>query len=106
MSGRILPIPMASYRGQWGPMTHKTVNYFIQGSQYDLLAEALIRIKEAGLGPAVYLAMHDELVVSKSAAHDIEQIMRTPPERLVWMAKRVPILRTDRADLGERWAKC
>lgn len=106
LSGRILPIPMASYRGQWGPMTHKAVNYFVQGSAYDLLAETLIRIKEAGLGPAVYLAMHDELVVSESAAHDIEQIMRTPPERLVWMAKRVPILRTDRADLGERWAKC
>jgi DNA polymerase-1 len=106
LSGRILPIPMAAYRGQWGPMTHKAVNYFVQGSAYDLLAETLVRIKEAGLGSAVYLAMHDELVVSKSAAHDIEQIMQTPPERLVWMAKRVPILRTDRADLGERWAKC
>lgn len=106
LSGRILPIPMASYRGQWGPMTHKAVNYFVQGSAYDLLAETLVRIKEAGLGPAVYLAMHDELVVSTEAAHDIERIMQTPPERLVWMAKRVPVLRTDRADLGERWAKC
>jgi DNA polymerase-1 len=106
LSGRILPIPMASYRGQYGPMTHKAVNYFVQGSAYDLLAETLIRVDEAGLADAVYLAMHDELVVSTSAAHDIEQIMRTPPERLVWMAGRVPVLRTDRADLGERWAKC
>jgi DNA polymerase-1 len=106
MSGRILPIPMSNYRGKWGPQAHKTVNYFVQGSQYDLLAETLIRVEEAGLGDAVYLAMHDELVVSTSAAHDIEQIMRTPPERLIWMAGRVPVLRTDRADLGERWAKC
>lgn len=87
-------------------MTHKAVNYFVQGSAYDLLAETLIRVDEAGLSDAVYLAMHDELVVSTSAAHDVEQIMRTPPERLVWMAGRVPVLRTDRADLGERWAKC
>lgn len=106
MSGRILPIPSAEYRGQVGPMTHKAVNYFVQGSAYDLLAETLIRVDEAGLSDAVYLAMHDELVVSTSAAHDVEQIMRTPPERLVWMAGRVPVLRTDRADLGERWAKC
>jgi hypothetical protein len=87
-------------------MTHKTVNYFVQGSQYDLLAETLIRIKEAGLAKAIYIAMHDELVVSKSAAHDVQQIMRTPPERLIWMSGRVPVLRTDIADLGERWAKC
>lgn len=106
MSGRILPIPMASYRGEYGPMTHKAVNYFVQGSAYDVLAETLIRVEEAGLADAVYLAMHDELVVSTEAAHDIEQIMRTPPERLVWMAGRTPVLRTDRADLGERWAKC
>ena len=106
LSGRILPIPMASYRGVWGPMTHKAVNYFVQGSAYDLLAEALIRIKEAGLGPAVYLAMHDELVVSRDAAHDVQKIMATPPERLIWMAGRTPVLRTDMADLGERWAKC
>ncbi|MEV0151558.1 MULTISPECIES: DNA polymerase [unclassified Nonomuraea] len=106
MSGRILPIPMSQYRGQWGPQAHKAVNYVIQGSAYDLLAETLIRVDEAGLADAVYLAMHDELVVSKSAAHDIERIMQTPPERLVWMAGRTPVLRTDRADLGERWAKC
>lgn len=106
MSGRILPIPMASYRGQVGPMTHKAVNYFVQGSAYDLLAETLIRVEEAGLADAVYLAMHDELVVSQAAAHDVQRIMATPPERLCWMAGRRPILRTDMEVLGERWRKC
>lgn len=106
LSGRILPIPSASYRGQWGVMSHKGVNYFVQGSAYDLLAETLIRVKDAGLDKALYLAMHDELVVSKDAAHDIQRIMATPPERLIWMAGRVPVLRTDMAELGERWAKC
>lgn len=105
LSGRILTVPMG--RGfDGGPptvATHKAVNYFVQGSAYDLLADALVRIEHAGLGDAVYLAMHDELVVSTPAAREVEQIMRTPPERLVSLAKRVPVLRTDRADLGERW---
>ena len=83
---------------------HKSVNYNVQGSAYDVLAEALVSIDKAGLGDAVYLAMHDELVVSTEAAGDVEQIMRTPPERLVRFAKRVPVLRTDRADMGDRWA--
>jgi len=106
LSGRILPIPSASYRGKRGVMSHKGVNYFVQGSAYDLLAETLIRIKDAGLDKALYLAIHDEVVVSKEAAHDVQQIMATPPERLIWMAGRVPVLRTDMAELGERWAKC
>ncbi|MFI7042649.1 DNA polymerase [Microbispora rosea] len=106
MSGRILPIPMGSYRGERGPQTHKAVNYFVQGSAYDLLAETLIRVEEAGLADAVYLAMHDELVVSQAAAHDVQRIMATPPERLCWMAGRRPILRTDMEVLGERWRKC
>ncbi|HEU4754532.1 MAG TPA: DNA polymerase [Armatimonadota bacterium] len=106
MSGRILPIPMAAYRGKVGYMTHKAVNYFVQGSQYDLLAETLIRVIDAGLDSAVYLAMHDELVVSTDAAPDIQRIMATPPERLCWMAGRTPVFRTDLEVLGERWKKC
>ncbi|HYJ33774.1 MAG TPA: DNA polymerase [Candidatus Binatia bacterium] len=100
LSGRILPIPI----GQFGVAVHKAVNYFVQGSAYDVLAEALVRIDAAGLSDAVYLAMHDELVVSTDAADEVERIMRTPPERLCQMAGRHPVLRTDRADLGERWA--
>lgn len=105
LSGRILTVPMG--RGfDGGPpsvATHKAVNYFVQGGAYDLLAEALIAIEDAGLGDAVYLTMHDELVVSASAAHDIEAIMRTPPPRLIQLAGRVPVLRTDSAALGDRW---
>lgn len=107
LSGRILSVPMG--RGFDGRppsiATHKGVNYFVQGSAYDLLAEAAVRIEEAGLGDAVYLLMHDEIVCSTLAAHDIRRIMEKPPERLCTMAGRVPILRTDRADLGVRWAK-
>lgn len=100
LSGRIVPIPS----GQYGVAVHKAVNYFVQGSAYDVLADSLIRIDQAGLGDAVYLAMHDELVVSTEAAHDVRKIMEEPPDRLCRMAGRTPVLRTDRADLGERWA--
>jgi DNA polymerase I len=34
----------------------------------------------------------------------VQRIMQTPPERLIELAGRTPILRTDRADMGERWA--
>lgn len=106
LSGRILPIPSGAqpWDGVWSVQTHKAVNFHIQGGAYDILAEALVRVDEAGLGDAVYLAMHDELVVSTSAAHDVQKIMDTPPERLIQMAGRVPVLRTDREDLGVRWA--
>lgn len=104
LSGRILPIPMGTFEGRTSVQTHKGINYTVQGSAYDLLADALIAIEDAGLGDAVYLAMHDETVVDTTAAPDIRKIMETPPERLCRFAQRTPILRTDSLDLGERWA--
>jgi DNA polymerase I-like protein with 3'-5' exonuclease and polymerase domains len=107
ISGRILDIPMIQRENGWAVEAHKGVNYFCQGGQYDLIADALIRIIDAGLGEALHITMHDEVVVSTDAAHDIQKIMETPAERLtLWTGGRVPILRSDRADLGERWAKC
>lgn len=105
LSGRILPIPMGQYDGEWSIQSHKGTNYLVQGSAYDVLAEALIEVEAAGLGSALYLSVHDELVVSTSAAHDVQKIMETPPARLCEISGRVPILRTDRADLGLHWAK-
>jgi DNA polymerase-1 len=104
LAGRILPVPMGTYEGRTSIQTHKAINYTVQGSAYDLLADCLVSIEEAGLGDAVYLSMHDELVVSTSAADQIRKIMEIPPERLCRFAQRVPVLRTDRLDLGERWA--
>lgn len=104
VSGRIIPIPMGMWDGRPSVAAHKGPNYFIQGSAYDEYAETVVAIEEAGLGDALYLGMHDEFVVSTDAAHDIRKIMETPSDRLCAMAGRVPVLRTDRADLGERWA--
>ena len=83
---------------------HKGTNYFVQGSAYDLLAESMFEMERQGLGDALYFAMHDELVIDHAAAHDVRKIMETPPARLIQLAKRTPILRTDVAHLGERWA--
>lgn len=104
LSGRIIPIPMGTFDGKRSVQTHKGINFTVQGSAYDLLAENVVAAEEAGYGDAIYLCMHDELVISTSAAHDIRKIMETPPERLCRFAGRTPVLRTDLLDLGERWA--
>lgn len=106
ISGRVLDIPMIKRKDGWAVEAHKGVNYFCQGGQYDLIADAMIRMIDAGLGDAIYFTMHDEIVCATSAAHDIQKIMEQPAERLTfWAGGRVPILRSDRADLGKRWGK-
>jgi hypothetical protein len=49
--------------------------------------------------------MHDEAVVSRDIAHDVQKIMEVPPEGLIRMARRTPKIRTDLALMGERWEK-
>ena len=103
---RILPIGRSRWLdGEETVAAHKGVNYAIQGGAYDILAESMISIEDAGLGDAIYLAVHDELVVETEAAPDIRKIMQQPPARLCELAERTPILRTDSLDLGERWAE-
>ena len=75
----------------------------VQGSAYDVLAESIVAIDDAGLADGLYLAMHDELVVAEEIAHDVRCIMQRPPDRLVELSGRVPKLRTDAAYLGDRW---
>lgn len=105
VAGRIVPVPMGSYNGRMSVATHKGVNYHVQGSAYDILADSAIEIEDAGLGDAVYLFMHDETVCDSEAAPDIRAIMQTPSERFCARAGRRPVLRTDMEDMGERWAK-
>lgn len=83
------------------------VNYTVQGSAYDFLANAIVEMERRGLGDLVVLGMHDELVIdaTEEQAIEVEQIMRTPPEFIIRWAERTPILRTDRAPMGRAWAK-
>ena len=107
LSGRPLPLPPGPGQGRRFA-GYKGINYLVQGSAYDLLAEALIAVEEAGLAEALFVVVHDEIVVTAEAAHDVARIMTTPPPRLVNAARaagrsRVPILRVGRTDLGYNW---
>ena len=81
------------------PMGYKGTNYFVQGSAYSVLSDAINRVAAAGLEDAIQLAMHDELVVDSEAAADVQAIMETPPEWLQDYASRAGsgtvVLRTD-----------
>jgi DNA polymerase-1 len=108
MSGRIIPVPWGSYTRDDGTVNysvqrHKGINYTVQGSAYDELAHSIVEADKAGLGDAIYFTMHDEVICSTEAAHDVQQIMQKPPERLCRLSGRTPKLRTDRADMGNRW---
>jgi len=96
--GRILPVDKGG--------VFKSVNYSVQGSAYDVLAHAICEIERAGMGDAILLPMHDELVVQgdEELAREIEQIMLTPPPFLEKWAGRTPVLRTDRECTGTAWA--
>lgn len=103
LSGRIIPIPEQFFEGRKSVATHKGVNYFVQGSAYDVLAEALVGCIDEGYAEALYFAMHDETLSDTEASRDIQRIMARPPLRLVERAGRTPLLKTDLLDLGERW---
>lgn len=95
LAGRIANVqPRFAYKG---------TNYLIQGGGYDLLSHTIVEGHKRGLDDTFYLAFHDEAIVSKSAAPEWAEIMRTPPPRLVELCGRQPVLRVDSADLGERW---
>jgi DNA polymerase I-like protein with 3'-5' exonuclease and polymerase domains len=97
VSGRIVDVDQEfGYKGS---------NFTVQGSAYDIEAETLVAIDEAGLSDGLYLSMHDENVVSKQIAPDVARIMLTPPDRLCELSGRTPLLRIDSEHLGERWGK-
>lgn len=102
-AGRVLTIPR--FNGQ--PAGYKAVNYTFQGSCADLIYEAIIGAERLGLGDAIMLPMHDEIVCDSEAAGEIQRLMSTPPDYLMrWTDGRIPIIRTDSQDIGRHWIKC
>lgn len=104
-AGRILTIPMASFRGQWKRKAHKGPNSVIQGGAADMLDYVVREAEARGLGDTLMFPMHDEVVVHRDAAPEWERIMQKAPERMCWVTGRTPVFRTDSEDLGERWGK-
>lgn len=99
------------------PMGYKGTNYFVQGSAYSVMSDAINRVAAAGLEDTIQLAMHDELVVDSEAAADVQAIMETPPAWLQNYATRAGsgtvVLRTDAQPLRDpsqgfdgRWRYC
>jgi DNA polymerase-1 len=103
LSGRVLPISLDPRAEGKRYLGYLGVNYYVQGSCYDLLSEALYEMHQRGLDDALGMAVHDELVVATEAADEIERIMMTPPAALIELAGRVPALRTGRIDMGHHW---
>ncbi|QGJ94166.1 DNA polymerase I [Corynebacterium phage EmiRose] len=97
---RLLPIPRDSGGKIQG---YKATNYYVQGSAYSVLSEAINSLYFAGAANSIILAMHDELVVDAEAADQVRKVMETPPEWLNDMAGRPVILRTDSNPLNGRW---
>lgn len=103
LSGRVCPIAPDATTGNRGYLGYKGINYVVQGGAYDLLAEAILAMHRQGLDDALYVAVHDELVVATDAAHDVEQIMRTAPPAFCEAAGRTPQLRVGATELGRYW---
>jgi DNA polymerase I len=101
-AGRILPVE--SFNG--AVAAYKAVNKVFQGSCADLIYDTIIAAERAGIGDAIILPMHDEIVCDSEAADDIQRIMSTPPEYLLkWTGGRVPVIRTDSQGPFPHWKK-
>jgi DNA polymerase-1 len=103
ISRRVLPLDALPETANQKFRGYTAINYFVQGSAYDVLAEVLYAIHLAGMDDAVHAAMHDELVVDTEAAPDVLRIMQAPPPALIESAGRVPVLRVESVDLGRNW---
>jgi DNA polymerase-1 len=108
VGGRVLPIPIVFDKriSRKVVASHKAVNFFCQGSNADLIYDAVLEAEAEGLGDALLLQMHDEILCDTAAGDDLERIMQTPPESLKRWTDHVPVIRTDRHDLGRSWRKC
>jgi DNA polymerase-1 len=99
--GRYLPVPTDPAGRVMG---YKATNYFTQGTAYSVLSETINTLESMGLGEAINLAMHDELVVDAEAAGDVRSVMETAPWWLEQFAGNPVVLRTDSNVLPGHWA--
>lgn len=99
--GRLLPVPKDP-TGQ--VMGYKATNYFTQGTAYSVLSSTIATLEAQGLGDAIILAMHDELVVDAEAEEQVRRVMETPPAWLESFTGHRVVLRTDSNPLPGHWA--
>lgn len=108
MGGRILSVPLIfdKQTGRKKIASYKAVNYFCQGSNADLVYEAILAAEDEGWADQILFAMHDELLGSTEVGPEMERVMSRPPEFFRRWTDHSPVIRTDRHDLGKKWDKC
>lgn len=79
------------------------INYQVQSPARDIMAQGVLNLFDAGLGDALRLVIHDEVVVSVPEA-DVEEAGRAVEKCLNRTFLGVPIT-AEAEDLGERWRK-
>lgn len=102
MSGRAIPV---GYSESGSVAAYRAVNYTVQGSAYDLLAEVTVELERRGLGDRLFLPIHDELVCDAEAADEVSEVMSTVPDCLArWAGPDVPLLAEPKS-CGMTWMK-
>lgn len=108
IGGRILSVPTIFDKNKRKRVvaSYKAVNYFCQGSNADLVYDALLTAEREGWADRILFAMHDELIGDTEIGAELERVMQTPPSYFQRWTSHVPTIRTDRHDLARAWAKC
>jgi DNA polymerase-1 len=106
VSGRVLPLPVDSETGYL--KSYVATNYAVQGSGYDLMAEAISALHRAGLGDQILMPIHDELVTSADpeVTAAVSEAMLRIPAPLVEHLHGIPFQLFAEPELtGDHWAK-
>lgn len=92
LDGRVLSIPKDPERGF---LAYKSGNYVVQGTAYSMLSEVIAKLYDMGISDAIFLAVHDEIVLDASFRETIQGVMETAPEWLVKAAGHEVVLKSD-----------
>lgn len=106
VSGRVLPLPVDPQTGFL--RSYVATNYVVQGSGYDLMAEAISALHRAGLGNQILMPIHDELVTSADpgVTEAVSEVMLRIPAPLVAHLGGIPFQLFAKPEVtGDHWAK-
>ena len=106
ISGRVLPLPVDPETGFL--KSYVATNYAVQGSGYDLMAEAISALHRGGLGDQILMPIHDELVTSADpgVVDAVSEVMLRIPSPLVEHLRGIPFQLFATPELtGDHWAK-
>jgi DNA polymerase-1 len=95
-SGRFLPSDANK--------AYTTFNYLIQGTCAEFLKECLVRIDSAGLGDALCLPVHDEVIL-EVPVEQAEEARRTLQECMTDYRSYLTPMTAEAKIMTERWAK-